>query len=104
MAFWRCCQELDAAGLVFLCGESEWGGENLPFSICNGLELIEHVPSSPLFQVLGSWECCCGCMLGVLWHHGKHHSLCEMHAVMFAASAWLDRHNVFRTLARPCDS
>lgn len=101
---WRCCQGLDTAGSVFLYGESERGGENLPFSICNGLELFEHVPSSPPFQALRSRECCCGCTLGVLRHRGKHHSLCEMHAIMFAVSAWLDGHNVFTTLAKPCDS
>lgn len=84
---WRCCQGLDVAGSVFLYRESERGGANLPCSICHGLELFEQVPSSLPFQALRSWECCCGCTLGVVWHRGKHHSLCEMHAIMFAASA-----------------
>lgn len=103
---WRCCQGLDAAGSVFLYRESERGGENLPCSICHGLELFEQVPSSPPFQALRSWECCCGCTLGVVRHRGKHHSLCAnmfVNAIMFAASAWLEGHNVF-SLAKPCDS
>lgn len=85
---WWCRWGLDVAILVFLYRESEWGGKNWPSSIFNGLELVEHTPSSMPFQVLRSWECCCGCTLRILWHHGKYHILCEMRTVMFAASAW----------------
>lgn len=98
------CQGLDVAGSVFHYGESERGGENLPFSICNGLELFERIPRSLLFQALRSWEYCCGCTLGVLRHRGKNRSLCELHAIMFATPVWSDGHNVFATLAKPCDS
>lgn len=91
------------ANLVFLYRKSVWGGENLPFSISNSLELSEQVPCSLPFQALRSQECCRGCMLGVLWQHGNHHNLCEMHAV-FAAPVRLDRHNVFTDLAKPWDS
>lgn len=88
--FWQCCQGLDTAGSVFLYEESEWGRENLPLSICNGLELFEHIPSLPPFQTLRCQQCCHGCTLGVLWHRGNHHHLCEMHAIMFAAPVGLD--------------
>lgn len=85
---WWCCWGLDVAILVFLYRKSEWGGKNLPCGIFNGLELSEHTPNSTPFQVLRSWECCCGCTLRVLWHHGKYHGLGEMHAIVSAASAW----------------
>lgn len=100
--FWLCCWAWH--GQLSTPLQEEWvRSENMPFSICSGLELFEHVPSPPPFQSLRSRECCCGCMLRVLWHRGICHSLCEMRAIKFAAPAWLDGRSVFTTLVKSCD-